>query len=256
MKRTRLVRTTKTSEVSLLGSSDQRKLASIRRITKSDPFLAKVFAEPVLDANEETISWYTDLSGSISPYEELSSSDKRFLDTSWKSAREKLHGLRDSLNAADRVILDNVVETPGVMALHLVGHELLVTDWSSVRVGYRPKNRNIGIDLDPETFVEDIESDEKHIKDLYDPSSSDEVLKVAKVDANTHQDIPPKSTDEQQQAPLDYEEMGPLSKSQTSFLYSLWFWGSLFVLLCCLNWFLLIDACGVEGIQFLNFCLE
>jgi len=144
MKKTRLVGITKTSQVSLLGSSDQRKLNNIRRITKFDPSLAKVFAEPVLDANGESISWYTDLSGPISSYAELSSSDKRFLETAWEAVCEKLIALRDDLDAADRGILDNVVETPGSEALSLVGHELLVTDWSSVRIGYRPKNKNIG----------------------------------------------------------------------------------------------------------------
>lgn len=253
MKRTRLVGITKTSEVTLLGSADQRKLNSIRRITKSDPSLAKVFAEPVLDANDETISWYTDLSGSISPYDELSSSDKRFLEMSWATVCEKLKGLRESLNSVDRVILDNVVEIPGLAALHLVGHELLVTDWSSVRVGFRPKNKNIGIDLYSEPAEQGARSHDRHVEDVSVQKSNDKDLGIAELEVAQDLEISPNNFDEQQ-APLGNDTNDNRSEPKKGFFYSLWFWGSLFLILCCLNWFLLIDACGVEGVQFLNFC--
>lgn len=254
MKRTRLVGITKTSQVSLLGSLDQRKLNNIRRITKSDPSLAKVFAEPVLDANGETISWYTDLSGSISPYEELSSSDKRFLETTWGAVCEKLKALREGLDAADRVILDNVVETPGSQALYLVGHELLVTDWSSVRVGYRPKNKNIGLDLNPEPVVQDTRSTDENFGEIGDPKSTDASLDLPKVEPLKDPEALTDSVDEHTQVSSDVSTDRPIDIPRTGFFYSLWFWGALFVFLCFLNWFLLIDACGVEGIQFLNFC--
>lgn len=254
MKRTRLVGITKTSQVSLLGSSDQRKLNNIRRITKSGPSLARVFAEPVLDANGETISWYTELSGSISPYEGLSSSDKRFLETSWEAVRKKLKDLRADLNAADRVILDNVVETPGLEALYLVGHELLVTDWSSVRVGYRPKNRNIGIDLNPEPIIHDISTVDKKNADFIETEANQVYLDTPKVEAVKEPDVQTNSVSENRQTSLDHSADTPIDKPRTNFFYSLWFWGALFVFLCFLNWFLLIDSCGVQGIQFLNFC--
>lgn len=254
MKRTRLVGITKTSKVSLLGSSDQRKLNNIRRITKSDPSLAKVFAEPVLDANGEIISWYTDLSGSISPYEDLSSSEKRFLETTWETVCERLKALREGLDAADRVILENVVEILGPEALHLVGHELLVTDWSSVRIGYRPKNKNIGIDLNPEPVVHDTRSTDEFFDEISDPKSTDATLDAPKVEPLKEPDAQTNSVGENTQAPLDNSVDRPIDKPRTNFFYSLWFWGALFVFLCFLNWFLLIDACGVEGVQFLNFC--
>jgi len=254
MRRTRLVGITKTSQVSLLGSSDQRKLNNIRRITKSDPSLAKVFAEPVLDANGETISWYTDLPGSISPYEELSSSDKRFLETTWEAVCEKLKALREGLDAADRVILDNVVETPGSEALYLVGHELLVTDWSSVRVGYRPKNKNIGLDLNPEPVVHDSRSTDENFDEVSDPKLTDATPDAPKVESPPYPEALTDGVDEHTQAASDPSTDRPIEKPRTGFFYSLWFWGALFVFLCFLNWFLLIDACGVEGVQFLNFC--
>lgn len=254
MKRTRLVGITKTSQVSLLGSSDQRKLNNIRRITKSDPSLARVFAEPVLDANGETISWYTELSGSISPYEELSSSDKRFLETSWEAVREKFKDFREDLNAADRVILDNVVETPGLEALYLVGHELLVTDWSSVRVGYRPKNRNIGIDSNPSPILQDISAVDKKNAVFSETEPNPIYPDSPKFEAVKEPDVQKNSVSENTQNFLDHSADRHIDKPRTNFFYSLWFWGSLFVFLCFLNWFLLIDSCGVQGVQFLNFC--
>jgi hypothetical protein len=254
MKRTRLVGITRTSEVSFLGSSDQRKINSIRRITKSDPSLAEVFAEPILDANGESISWYTDIPGSISAFNELSSSEKRFLEKSWKIVREKLKALREPLDAADRVILDNIIETPGVEALHLVGHQLLVTDWSSVRLGYRPKNKNIGIDLDPEPIVPDHTTEVPEVEEPVDTQKSDIGAQSAYNASNLDTEIEQNSAGQTLEVAGDPIEEKSLPKPKISFFYSLWFWASLFLVLCVLNWFLLIDACGVEGIQFLNFC--
>lgn len=254
MKRTRLVGITKTSQVSLLGSSDQRKLNNIRRITKCDSSLVKVFAEPVLDANGETISWYTELSGSISSYEQLSTVDKRSLEISWEAVCEKLRASREGLNASDRVILDNLVEIPGLDALYLVGHELLVTDWSSVRVGYRPKNRNIGINLNPEPVVHKSISTDESFEDLSDLRFIDADRHTPNGEVVKDLDIPINTVDEQTQASSDRSAERPINKAKTNFFYSLWFWGTIFVFLCFLNWLLLIDACGVAGVHFLNFC--
>lgn len=254
MKKTRLVGITRTSDVSLLGSSDQRKLNSIRRITKSDPSLARVFAEPVLDANGETISWYTDLPGSISHYEELSNSDKEFLETSWATVRKKLEGLRENLNSADRIILDNVMETPGLDALHLVGHELLVSDWSAVRVGYRPKNKNIGIDLDPQPVASDPIPPINPSKNIDEMQPFLKEITSEKPNQTQNKENAYKSNDDLQE-PLPQEQTKQVAESSESKFYnSLWFWAALFVILSCLHWFLLIDACGIEGIHFLNFC--
>lgn len=254
MKRTRLVGSKKTSQVSLLGSSDQRQLNSIRRITKLDASLAKVFAEPVLDANGETIYWYTDLPGPIFPYEELSSSDKQFVEESWEAVCQKLKGFTESLNAADRVILENVVETPGVEALHLVGRELLVTDWSSVRVGYRPKNKNIGIELDPKTIVQNLKSDHEYLNDEPHIQPNTKDLESVFPEPSSSLVFDPNRLDQPHQAPGDDKTISHITDAKTGFFYSLWFWGSLFFFLCCLNWFLLIGACGVDGVHFLNFC--
>lgn len=253
MKKTRLVRITKTSEVNLLGSSDQRKMNSIRRITKSDPALADVFAEPVMDVDKELISWYTDLRGSISPYSEVSSAEQKLLENAWFDFCRKLRALGGQLEAADRLIVENITEIPGPDSLYLVGHGLLVTEWSAVKVGYRPRNKNLGIDLDPEPLPSMLAAEVEDLVVSDTPISKDGNQVVGGVEKDRA------SEDENIVSPnlardLTEVEKPSLSNSASGLMYSLWFWGSLFLMFCVLNWFLLIDACGVAGVQFLNFC--
>lgn len=253
MKKTRLVRITKTSEVNLLGSSDQRKMNSIRRITKSDPALAEVFAEPVMDVGKEIISWYTDLPGSISAFSEVASAEQKFLESSWDTVCRKLRALGGHLEAADRIIIDNITEVPSLESLYLVGHGLLVTEWSAVKVGYRPRNKNLGIELDPEPLVSTLATGDE---DLVVPELSSIQVEDRVVGGFVKQHGSEVGYDVSSNPARDLTdvEKTALSKSEHGFLYSLWFWGSIFLLLCVLNWFLLIDACGVAGVQFLNFC--
>jgi hypothetical protein len=253
MRKTRLVRITKTSEVNLLGSSDQRKMNSIRRITKSDPTLAEVFAEPVMDVGKEIISWYTDLPGSISPFSEVAAAEQKFLENSWDNVCRKLRALCGQLEAADRIIVENIIEIPGSDSLYLVGHGLLVTEWSSVKVGYRPRNKNLGIEFDPEPFVPmpAAEDEDLVVSVLSSTKVGDQV--IGGVEQEHVRDVGDNGSPYLAKDLSDVEKIA-LSKPERGFIYSLWFWGSIFLLLCVLNWFLLIDACGVAGIQFLNFC--
>ena len=256
MRTTRLVRVTKTSEVSLLGSSDQRNMNSIRRVSRGDASLCAMFAQPVLDSNEETLSWYTDMPGSISSYADLDALQQKFLEDAWSEVCSRLVASRRYLETADRIILENVIQIPSFNSLYLVGRELVVTEWSSVKVGYRPRNKNIGIDFDSGSSrnalqeTSNLSSDDpasEFLLDITDQPATEPILDVSFKDKGKEEKFFRSDS-------LDHDEAGVEEHYKYGVLYSLWFWFVLLIVLSVLNWFLLIDACGVSGIQFLNFC--
>lgn len=254
MKQTRLLRITKTSEVRLLGSSDQRRLISIKRITMFDPSLEKVFSEPVMGSSKEAVSWYTDLPGSISSYEELSAEEKQLLSKNWEVVCRKLLKLSDQLDPADRLILENVIQIPSLESLYFIGNELVATEWSAVQAGYRPRNKNIGIDLDAVPVFQEALSDVIQATELAKSQPDKNPIDVEETQSVDDLTVEPRTAPEEARDFIEQTENNRFDVSKAGFFYSLWFWGALFVILCFLNWFLLIDACGVHGIQFLDFC--
>ena len=253
MKYTKVVRVTKTADFKTLGSSHQRTLNNIRRITRSAPELFIHFAEPVYDADKEMISWHTALPGATASYLESNSEKRALILEKWKKLTKQLKEISESLSDADRSILENIIQIPNKNSLHLVGDELLVTEWSYREKGNRPSNINIAIDIDPKITISTGDGNEdSSAKEPSDSAASDIVEPPLAEPFEKPQTT--RVVDERQGSPVTDEEGGQPKQSDNKFWWSLWFWVPLFFVLCVLNWFLMIDACGVEGIQFLNFC--
>ena len=259
MKYTKVVRMTNTADFKTLGSADQRTLNNIKRITRSVPELFVHFAEPVFDADKERISWHTTLPGASASYSELNLEKRAEILEKWKKLTKQLKEISGSLSDADRIVLGNIIQIPNENSLYLVGDELLVTEWSYREKGYRPSNINIAIDLDPETPMSSGDGNEgssvKEPPDSTDTSeNTDSDIAEPRLAEPSEEPQPTSVADEGQSGSVKDEECEQLKQSENKFWWSLWFWVPLFFVLCVLNWFLMIDACGVQGIQFLNFC--
>ena len=259
----RLIGTTKTADLSALGSNQQRDLDYIQTLI-SDKNILGYFAEPVINQNNEKIDWYTNATGQIKLFKELTEADQANVKEKLNKLTAKLTNYSDKVkNNFDKLTFNNLCKIPDTNSIVKVGNQIVIINWAyQLR-----KSRDVGANL--ENFAgltnppDTIELERNDVQAKQFPSEIEpipvDIVEVATVEpvisapvdtVGAERDLPPGSSSPQDSSTTHQ----PALKNFQRWMKKYWVWLFIFTILLVLNVILVRDACGIRGITFLNFC--
>ena len=263
----RLIGSTATADLSALGSNQQRDLDYIQMLI-SDKNILGYFAEPVINQNNEKIDWYTNATGQIKLFKELTEADQANVKEKLNKLTTKLTNYSDKVkNNFDKLTFNNLCKIPDTNSIVKVGNQIVIINWAyQLR-----KSRDVGANLEnfagltnpPDTIElerNDVQAKQsaKQAPSEIEPIPADIVAETtvepvisAPVDTvGAEKDLPPGSSSPQESITTHQ----PALKNFQKWMKKYWVWLFIFMILLVLNVILVSDACGIRGITFLNFC--
>tara|TARA_B110000208_G_C11712829_1_gene409947 strand:+ start:255 stop:1070 length:816 start_codon:yes stop_codon:yes gene_type:complete len=263
----RLIGSTATADLSALGSNQQRDLDYIQMLI-SDKNILGYFAEPVINQNNEKIDWYTNATGQIKLFKELTEADQANVKEKLNKLTAKLTNYSDKVkNNFDKLTFNNLCKIPDTNSIVKVGNQIVIINWAyQLR-----KSRDVGANLEnfagltnpPDTI--ELERNDVQVKqgakqfpseiepipaDIVEATTVEPIISAPADTVGAEKDLLPGSSSPQESVTTHQ----PALKNFQKWIKKYWFWFSIFIILLVLNVILVSDACGIRGIPFLNFC--
>lgn len=260
-RKSNFIGTTEIGNLSALGNAQQRDYNFVKNLLDRDD-LAKYFAEPSVQENQEKIDWYSETSGKIIGFQDFS------VDQVQKARNELNHLTRElsllassAENQVDRQAIENLSVLPDTDSIKMVGDQITIINWA-----YRLHKRAKG-DRQSSNFAGFVETGAE-IEEISDTNldgileketaaeNNTQVETEKNSDNTTKSDLPPITSEPKELPPEahQYVEDKPTLSDTIVFDKVGWILLSLFFLLLILSILLLKDACGVKGLPFLYFC--
>jgi hypothetical protein len=246
--------TSRTADLSPLGNERQHEFIEISEALGDEQLLA-YFAEPVMLENREKIDWYTDQKGPSESYKNLMSADQL-------KVRSKLQELVCTLNLKAKnassveksIILKNIQSIPDEDSILVVGDQIVLVNWSYKKRSHRQKNLTIG-EFSNETMKEETPTVE--LVNVEKKSINDNKSYEIEDNSAAEKNEKPKVEEKTKKDSLIENHTNPAAEiSHINIWEQNWFWAVIFLCLLVLLVLLLKDACGVNGLWFLDFCVD
>ena len=205
--------------------------------------------------NREKIDWYTDRKGPSASYKNLMSEDQL-------KVRSKLQELVCTLNlkaknassAEKSIILKNIQTIPDEDSILLVGDQIVLVNWSYKKRSQRQKNLTIGEfsngAMKEETPTVELVNVEKKL------INEDKNYEIEDNSPTEKNDKPKVEEKNKKGSSVENHTKSAAEISNINIWEQNWFWAVMFLCLLVLLVLLLKDACGVNGLWFLDFCVD